>query len=77
MAATPSHPASRAERAGTVMSVTLGDSLAHTGRVAAALIQPHTSCRISGSWPMAMPIWGGMKRGSSVSVDIEREYACV
>ena len=40
-----SAPASRATRAGIVMSVTLGVILAHTGTVAFSLIQPHTSCR--------------------------------
>ena len=38
-------PASRATRAGCVMSVTLGVILAHTGTEAFALIQPHTSCQ--------------------------------
>lgn len=37
-------PAVRAVRAGQVMSVTFGVIFAHTGTVALALIQPHTSC---------------------------------
>ena len=44
MAATPSQPAASAVRAGYAMSVMLGVILAHTGLVALALIQPHTSC---------------------------------
>jgi len=56
MAATPSQPASNAAREGMVMSVTLGDIFAHTGLVAMELIQPHTSAKISGSWPIAIPI---------------------
>jgi hypothetical protein len=36
--------------------VTLGVIFAHTGLVAALLIQPHTSDSTSQSWPMAMPI---------------------
>jgi hypothetical protein len=36
-----------AVRAGQVMSVTFGVILAHTGFVAFALIQPHTSCSVS------------------------------
>ena len=44
MAATPSQPAASAVLAGSVMSVMLGVILAHTGRLAFALIQPHTSC---------------------------------
>lgn len=39
-----SAPADSAVRAGKVMSVTLGVIFAHTGTVALALIQPHTSC---------------------------------
>lgn len=37
-------PALSAVRAGKVMSVMLGVILAHTGTLAFALIQPHTSC---------------------------------
>jgi len=48
MAATPSQPAESAVRAGSAMSVMLGVILAHTGFVALALIQPHTSCM---QWP--------------------------
>ena len=49
MAATPSQPAASAMRAGLAMSVMLGVILAHTGRLALALIQPHTSCAVQGS----------------------------
>lgn len=49
-------PCCAATSAGCVMSVMLGVILAHTGTLAAALIQPHTSPSTSQSWPMAMPI---------------------
>lgn len=47
IAETPSHPAASAVRAGWLISVMLGVILAHTGLVALALIQPHTSCTIA------------------------------
>lgn len=68
MAAMPSQPASSAQRAGCVMSVTLGVILAHTGMVADWLIQPHTSLISSQSWPMAMPILQGKARERNGSI---------
>jgi hypothetical protein len=53
-----------AVRAGQVMSVTLGVILAHTGTVAFALIQPHTSCRDRAAAPgrLSLLLRGGACR---------------
>ena len=74
MAATPSHPAARAVLAGSVMSVMLGVILAHTGRLALALIQPHTSCmhrRMHG--PREQPACMLRQGGHGVNVVITHE----
>ena len=55
MAAMPSEPASRAVRAGSVMSVMFGVILDQTGTVAFLLIQPDTSC--SRGQKIGVKIW--------------------
>ena len=53
----PSHPARSAARPGSSMWVMLGVIFAQTGFVATPFTQPQTSSRISGSCPIAEPIF--------------------